>query len=396
MTWDACQSNTCVGYGAVFRITFALAVYFLVHALLVCLPLCYRIDRLSWFWHYLVFVGLLVACWAIPSVFYDEAWVNIARFLSVPFLFFQIVILIDFAYEWNASWTRDDRHKCYLVLVVIVSVLLIAGALTLCGLYFWWYADSDCKRNQFFVSWTIIEIVVLTVLAISPWIAEGTGGLLPAGVISLYLAWLAYSGLDSDPSSCNTVQKRDTLHLVLGLVIGALSLVYAAYNVSTNNTLFGGEDLQPSSEAASDSGSGSIGGDKPPPVPPRPGNGDIEMASPAAQSMDANGNGTAHTASATDLASSPSVTAAEAQLLARRNLRFHALMLCCSTYMCMLLTNWGSSQQASDGSTSSQSAYDQGVESVFIKFASQWLCFFVFLWSLFAPKIMTSREFHIN
>lgn len=326
-----------------------------------------------------MFIGLLVGCWAIPSVFYDQAWMNIARFLSVPFLFFQIVILVDFAYEWNASWTRDTRPKPMLVLVVILGIVFIMGALALCGLYFHWYAAPGCDRNQFFASWTIIEIVLLTILSISPWIAEGTGGILPSGVISLYLAWLAYSGFESDPSSCNTVKSHDTLHLVLGLCVGALSLVYAAYNVATNNSLFGGEDAQPVNEAAKiEEG-----------VSRQPA---VEMSPPAAQSMDAAAPSPQPAGGA--LGATPAVEE-DSRLLAKRNFRFHALMCCCSTYMAMLLTNWGSMQQASDLGPG-QTAYDQGVESVFIKFASQWLCFFVYMWSLFAPIVLKDREFTVN
>ena len=366
-----------------YRISFALFVFFVLHAVLLLFAVCARLDRVRWWWHYLLYIGLLVACFAIPSPFYDQAWVNIARFVSAFFLFFQIVILIDFAYEWNESWTSDE--KGWFAPLLAVSFVALAACVALWVLYFLWFGAGGCPRNQFLISWTIIECVLATALAISP-IAEGNGGILPAAVLSLYMTWLAYSGLESDPSTCNTISSQDTLHLILGLIIGALSLVYAAWNVSTNNTLFGGEEEIPANEGASA--------------------GDIELAqhTPA---IAASGNGvngapssslvakTTTLSSPTSSIASPvdSLDADSARHLARRNFRLHVLMALASAYMAMLLTNWGSSQQASDSDSDSQQAYDQGTESLFIKFASQWLTFFTFVWALIAPKVLTDREF---
>ena len=376
ISWDACTSNECVGYAAVYRISFALFLFFLTHALLLLIPLFSRLDRLSWLWHYTYFIGLLVACWAIPSPFYDQAWVNIARFLSFFFLFFSVVILIDFAYEWNEAWTSEARP--YFTAVLAIAATLLAGCIVLWVFYFIWFAGSGCHRNQFFVSWTIIECVIATALAISP-VAEGNGGILPASVLSLYMTWLAYSGLESDPSTCNSISNQDTLHLILGLIIGALSLIYAAWNVSTNNTLFGGEDGIPDMEGQ------AVGG-----APAAKVVGDVEMAN-RAQVEAANGVG--GVGGGGGVADASASIDENARLLARRNLRVHLLMCMASAYTAMLLTNWGSSQQASDGG-GGQQAYDQGTESVFIKFATQWLAFLTFVWSLIAPKVLTNREFH--
>ena len=387
ISWDACTSNECVGYAAVYRISFALCLFFLTHALLLLLPLFSRLDRISWLWHYLYFTGLLIACWAIPSPFYDQAWVNIARFLSFFFLFFSVVILIDFAYEWNESWTSDARP--WFIPVLVVSATLLAGCIVLFVFYFLWFGGSGCRRNQFFIAWTIIECVVAIALAISP-VAEGNGGLLPASVLSLYMTWLAYSGLESDPSTCNTISNQDTLHLILGLIVGALALIYAAWNVSTNNTLFGGEEQIPELEGQA---LGLPGGVKSPAAAGGGGGGgDIEMASNRAQvdaALDGVVGGVGDT---TSVAEAKASIDDNARLLARRNLRIHMLMATASAYLAMLLTNWGSSQQASDGG-GGQQAYDQGTESVFIKFATQWMAFLTFVWSLIAPKVLKNREF---
>ena len=379
ISWDACTSSECVGYAAVYRITFALFLFFLAHAFLLLFSLFSRLDRISWFWHYVLFIGVLIGCWAIPSPFYDQAWINIARFLSFFFLFFSVVILIDFAYEWNESWTSDEKR--WFIPVLLVSALMLAGCVVLWALYFVWFGGGGCGRNRFLISWTVVQCVVSVLLAISP-VAEGNGGILPASVLSLYMTWLAYSALESDPSDCNSISNQDTLHLILGLIVGAAALIYAAWNVSTNNTLFGGEDAIPAAEGQADA---TVAASK------AAGPGDIEMGNRAQVDVAA-ASGVAAPSVAAPSAAGLGVDE-NARLLARRNLRIHLLMAMASAYAAMLLTNWGSSQQAASGGGGTQQVYDQGTESLFIKFATQWLSFLVFIWSLIAPKVLKNREF---
>jgi serine incorporator 1/3 len=64
---------------------------------------------------------------------------------------------------------------------------------------------------------------------------------MPAGIVSLYCAYLLYTALSSDPTSCNPNRAvRSNATLIVGLIISVLSLVYAGWNVGTSNTLFGG------------------------------------------------------------------------------------------------------------------------------------------------------------
>ena len=363
-SYDACDTSTCVGYGAVFRLSFALFLYFALHALILSCQAGRRIDHIGWTVKAVVLVAIIIGVFAIPPVFYNDAWVNIARFGSFFFLFCQIVILIDFAYTSQEYYTSDERP--YHALVFISSVIFFCGSIVLWAFYFIWFGGASCPRNETLISVTIILSVIVSAISISP-IADPKGGLLPAATITLYATWLAYSALESDPSSCNSLSNGDTLHLILGLIVGALSLIYAAWNVSTSNSLFGGADAKPveyDHEAAVDSSA---------PTPA------IMSASPTASTP----------------VTAPPVSAADEandDLIASRNWKFHLLMMSASMYEAMLLTNWGSAQQA-DATADASTAYDQGVESLWIKFATQWLALITFCWTLVNHRVCSDREF---
>jgi hypothetical protein len=87
----------------------------------------------------------------------------------------------------------------------------------------------------------------------------------------------------------------------------------------------------------------------------------------------------------------------EDRLVARRNFKFHLVMASCAMYMAMLLTNWGSTAEANDidyqGGVLTGQAYDLSVETVWIKFVSQWLTMILYGWSLLAPVVCKNRDF---
>ena len=114
------SSLPCYGFGALCRISFSLTLFFLVHLLL---PL---ISKYNWWLKGMLLCVITVGCWFIPDTFYS-VYVDVARFFSGGFLLLQLVILVDFAYSWQESWTSDDRpwHKAVLAVSVSSFVLCI-------------------------------------------------------------------------------------------------------------------------------------------------------------------------------------------------------------------------------------------------------------------------------
>lgn len=87
---DLCTSDKCLGIGASNRITFALAVFFLLHALLLrCFRSCSRLDMQTWWAKLFIFAVLLVCAWLIPDSFYG-VYMHAARFVSIGFLLLQV------------------------------------------------------------------------------------------------------------------------------------------------------------------------------------------------------------------------------------------------------------------------------------------------------------------
>ena len=92
--YDFC-TDSCSGYQAVYRISFALFVMF---ALVVVTLFCtHRLHAGMWLVKMFVLLGTLVGAFFIPNSFF-VGWAEFCRYLSFVFLLFQIVMLIDFSY----------------------------------------------------------------------------------------------------------------------------------------------------------------------------------------------------------------------------------------------------------------------------------------------------------
>lgn len=73
---------------------------------------------------------------------------------------------------------------------------------------------------------------------------------------------------------------------------------------------------------------------------------------------------------------------------------FHCFMLLNSFYLSMLLTNWGSANVTNNVSKTYEKYLifsDEG--SMWVKFSALWITVLIYLWTLFAPKILSDRDF---
>lgn len=289
---------------------------------------------------------------------------HFARVVSIFFLLLQLVLLVDFAYSWNESWTSDERP--WGKAVIVVSLLMLLGSLAWFIVDIFIFAHGACHLQKFFIASTFALTFLTTGLSVSNWVGEG-GGLLPASVVTLYSYWLLFSALTSDPSECNTVssRSREFAPLIIGLLLTACSVAYASWSVATNTKLFSGSPDQEHENLNSDAATSEQPADK------SESSKDVELAS------------------AEDDEEDEPVDSANSLEKARLSSRFHLLMACASMYIVMIMSAWGN-ESTSDGNT--DPTLDRA--NMWIKMASQWACIGIYVWTLVAPVVCANREFN--
>eukprot|EP00808_Paulinella_micropora_P006496 g59121.t1 len=340
LSWTGCEAELCHANQAVYRISFADALWFLM--LTLGTAFSPRLQHTQWGAKLLFYAGFMVAAFYIPSKFF-LGYAEFARVVSVFFLVLQIIILLDFAYDLH-EYLLDDkitgneeedpsaasRWKC---IYLFISFLLWGGALASCGWMLHYY--GQCELTQFFIALTIVLGITSTLVSMLPHKDLNRGVLTPS-VVFAYCAYLCWQTLYSHPDlKCNpNANQVDNLAMLLvGLAITTASLIYTVHNTTKKAPdLFRTEPLEEQSGAAG---------------------------------------------------TSPSQDAVKPWV-------FHFLMVLASCYMAMLITGWAVTNEGHKV-TSSNTGLNK--ESMWIKISAQWVTWFLYFWTLLAPICFPGRDF---
>ncbi|KAK9867400.1 hypothetical protein WJX84_004681 [Apatococcus fuscideae] len=330
--------GTCVGKGAVLRISFGNVMFF---ALNLLLTLGMR-KKDSWrrplhtgLWplKIVVWAALIGVTFAFPNhavYIYGQ----VARVLSGFFLVLQVLIMIDFIYLINI-WLLERDH-C-LPGLVIGTLITFIGSLGVTGVLYYFYAPSiHCHLNIFFITITLILGIGYSILSVTP-IRVANAGLLTSGCVFGYCVYLTWSALTSETVDRACVHNGGTGSRgikIVGFVLAILSILAATFTSATT-TIF-------ETKSAADP----------------------EAAATLGEGEDDNKDSTGERA---DL--------------------FHFVFLLGSAYMAMLFTGW------SLNNTPGQFTIDYGWFSVWVKMASSWFSALLYVWTLVAPVILRNRNF---
>uniref|UniRef100_I1M155 Serine incorporator 3 n=1 Tax=Glycine max TaxID=3847 RepID=I1M155_SOYBN len=295
------DTNTTEWYQAqaVLRVSLGNFLFFGILALIMIGVKDQNDRRDSWHhggWTAKIVIWLLLV---VLAFFLPDAIILVYGFIAKIgaglFLLIQVIILLDFTHTWNDAWVEKDEQKCF-------------GQ----GYY-----------------------------------QQVNGSLLPAAVVSLYCAYVCYTGLSSEPHDyeCNGLNKSravSTGTLVLGMLTTVLSVLYSALRAGSSTTF-----LSPPS-------SPRLGGSKPL----------LEEAEEGKAKKEEK----------------------EARPVSYSYSFFHLIFALASMYSAMLLSGWTSTSESSD-------LIDVGWTSVWVRIGTEWVTAGLYIWSLLAPLLFPDREF---
>lgn len=199
------------GYKAVYRVCLGMVVF---HVLLMLLTLCVpnsnhwrgHIQNGYWMFKFLFLLGCCAAAFFIPFEF-SIYWMYVGMVGGSLFIFLQLILLVDFTHAWNAKWVGQTTFKrershvgyaCTLFCATVFYAIAIAGAVLL---YFSYTRLHGCVTNKVFILINVGLCAVLSFVTLLPVIQKcnQNTGLLQSSVISLYVMYLTWSALTSEP-----------------------------------------------------------------------------------------------------------------------------------------------------------------------------------------------------
>eukprot|EP01083_Nonionella_stella_P228906 810824_1 len=360
----SCLEN-CYGDQVVFRIGFSMAVFYLLHA--IASRFWAKANNFCWPGK-AVFYGLMVigTLYMPPAFFYGFRWV--AYIGAGIFILVDIMILIDFTYEWNETWVAKEETM-YNVLLLVFSGLFIGLSLTGWILEFLWFAkpypaagqtaaDISCALPNVMISIVMVVSIGFTLLSVTSYIEHGA--LLPSSAMMLYLTYRTYDALKSNPAMCSKFppSARNWSMKIVSLLLALAAICYSAVKLGyRSSNLFGGGEVV---VARKDSVSLEEG---------KGGANDSGDESGMEQDIDDDG--------------SP-----QSSYRAKKLMYFHLIMFVASLYIDMALTNWATPRASARLATG-----DLGTASMWAKTIAIWATMMAYIWTLVAPYVLEGREF---
>ncbi|KAK2646901.1 hypothetical protein Ddye_022096 [Dipteronia dyeriana] len=337
---------------AVLRVSLGNFLFFAILALIM-IRVKYQNDRRD-SWHHggwvakmVIWLLLVVLMFFLPNEVLTVYGI-ISKFGAGLFLLVQVLLLLDFVHTWNDSWVAKDEQKWYVALLV-VSIVCYIAAFAFSGILFIWFNPSgnDCGLNVFFIVMTMVLAFGVALIALHPSV---NGSLLPAAVISVYCAYVCYTGLSSEPRgyACNGLHKSKASSittLILGMLTTVLSVIYSALRAGSSTTL-----LSPPSSPKSGGSKPLLEGE------------DVEEGKEKKKETE------------------------EARPVSYSYSFFHLIFALASMYSAMLLSGWTSSSESSD-------LVDVGWTSVWVRICTEWVTVALYIWTLLAPLLLPDREF---
>ncbi|GIY14683.1 probable serine incorporator [Caerostris darwini] len=357
------KCDSAVGYLAVYRLIFALTLFFLLFSVLMIGVKSSRDARAGiqngfWAIKYLLLIGGMVGAFFIPDkTTFGSVWMYFGMIGGFLFILIQLVLIIDFAHGWTERWlenyeeTQSKGWYCALIFFTLLHYVLSIAAAVL--LFIYYTQDPDgCGLQKFFISFNLICCIILSIVSVLPKVQDALpkSGLLQSSVVMLYVMYLTWSSLNNS-HTCRPafLQKAHTFDAqsIVTLVIWFICVLYSSIRTASNSQV---SKLTMSEKILVQDGDSDLG------------KGDAE-------------SGKAWDNEDSEVMYSWSF--------------FHFMFALASLYVMMTLTNWYDPVSSAPGQ---EAATNQA--SMWVKIISSWLCILLYLWSLIAPLVLKDREFN--
>ncbi|XP_034173794.1 serine incorporator TMS1 isoform X4 [Osmia lignaria lignaria] len=366
-----CES--AVGYLAVYRICFIIALYFFLMSVMMIRVRSSKDPRApiqNGFWaiKYLLIIGGIIGAFFIPERSFGITWMYFGMIGGFLFIIIQLILIVDFAHSWADAWVgnyEETESKGWYAALLGATLFNYAVSITGIVLLFVYFTHADsCSVNKFFISFNLILCVIASIISILPIVQEHypRSGLLQSSIVSLYVVYLTWSGISNSPDlKCNpgfleliSGNARNRVAFdkesIIGLIIWFSCVLYSSLRTASKSSKI----TMSENVLVRDNGADYT------PVEGR--NPDSEAGNEA------------------------KVWDNEEESVAYNWSFFHLMFALATLYVMMTLTNWY--QPNSDLDT-----FNSNTASMWVKIISSWMCLGLYVWSLIAPAVLPNRDF---
>uniref|UniRef100_A0A915I269 Serine incorporator n=1 Tax=Romanomermis culicivorax TaxID=13658 RepID=A0A915I269_ROMCU len=233
------KCSRIVGYEAVYRVCFAMVCFFFLFMIFMfnvksSKDFRSKIQNGFWFFKYAILIGIIVGMFYIPygTGSFDSAMMYMGMIGAFLFILIQLILIIDFAHGWADRWVNNYQEtgsrSWFAALLTVTGVFYTISLACVTMFYIYYTKADDCSLHKAFISINLILCVIASILSVTPKIQEANNnsGLLQASFLTMYVMYLTWSAMSSNPGESNDKHCNP----------GLFGLLSPSMNVTTTTT----------------------------------------------------------------------------------------------------------------------------------------------------------------
>ncbi|KAJ1418602.1 Serine incorporator/TMS membrane protein [Sesbania bispinosa] len=241
----ACKvGKDCLGAHGVLRVSMGCFLFFMTMFWSTAGTSKLNEGRDSWhsgWWavKIVLWVVLTIFPFLLPSGLID-LYGEVAHFGAGVFLVIQLISIISFITWLNdccASEKYAERCQIHVMLFATISYFICLVGIIL--MYIWYAPQPSCLLNIFFITWTLVLLQLMTSVSLHP---KVNAGILSPGLMGLYVVFLCWSAVRSEPEGDHCIRKSDSATTdwqnIMSFVIGILAIVIATFSTGIDSKCF--------------------------------------------------------------------------------------------------------------------------------------------------------------
>ncbi|XP_008438413.1 uncharacterized protein LOC103483517 isoform X1 [Cucumis melo] len=193
-----------------------------------------------WSLKFIVFIVSMLAPFFFPPALI-QLYGEFARAGAGIFLILQLISVIQFISWWNKYWMPDEKMKQSCSLGLFTSTIFYIASFCGIGLMYSLYVPKvRCVLNIFFISWTLILLIVMMAVSLH---SKVNRGLLSSGIMASYVVFLCWSAIRSEPATekCSARKEESGNNdwiTILSFLIAICAVVMATFSTGIDSQSF--------------------------------------------------------------------------------------------------------------------------------------------------------------
>ncbi len=233
-------SKDCMARALVLRVCFGTLLFHLFIALLTIGANDFSNPRVLihtglWPLKFILWLGVHIGMFFIPTSFFlGFKWA--ALVLAVLFLIMQTIIFIEWIFELNENWIKEDGVDKltgrYHILIMVIAFFALGGSIVITGFMFKWFGTNangnsgSCGLYNFFTAINLVFFLALTLFSFRATSWMPSTGLLPSSLVAAFLTFKVLMALYAQ-NECNQLSAQEGASYVSPQGVSAVSIIIA-------------------------------------------------------------------------------------------------------------------------------------------------------------------------